>query len=494
MLDLLKTIKKTQANVWLVGGAIRDYLLKRPIKDLDFAVQGSFDDCAKLAQELAKKFKIPCFPLDKQRGMWRLTFKKKANLDFSPLKNEIRTDLLSRDFSINSMALSVRDIKSVKLKKDFSFQLKVKNRKAIIDFSKGLDDIKNKRIRAISSDNLKQDPLRTLRAFRFSCQLGFNIDKKTLKEIKRQSLRIKTCAAERIKEELMEILKCSNCAKTVQSMLKNGILFTIFPELEAQKNCAKIYYGEGGVLKHTLAVLKRMDIFFASPAKYIPSYKYFSLSQDLIALLKLAAILHDIAKPATAKKINGRLRFFGHEKKGAAMSYKILKNLKFSNEEIKFLCKIIGQHLRIGNIAHCEKVSQKAMFKIFSDMADFTAGLIILSWADHSSYITEKKLLDSVNKMKNKPFKIPSKGLPKTGFKKTLRFIQVVNLIAKNYASRKNDFKTKPLLDGNEIMKLLNLNPGPKVGEVLRRLKFIQFEGKVKTKKEAERYVKSLKI
>ncbi len=494
MPDLVKSIQKIEPDVWLVGGAIRDYLLKKPVKDLDFAVQGCASHCAHLAQKLAKKLKVPCFPLDRERGMWRLTLKDCANLDFSPLKNDIQTDLLSRDFSINALALPLKELKSAKLQKDLSFELKIRNKKAVIDFSKGMEDIENKRIRAVSAVNLDEDPLRTLRAFRFSCQLGFDVDKKTLAEIKKRSQKIKSCAGERIKEELMKIFKCGDCSPTVRSMLKSGILSALFPDLEAQKDCAEIYYGKGGVLKHTMTVLERMDLFFRSPARYMPAYKNFSFKQDFIPVLKLAAILHDIAKPATAREINGRLRFFGHEEKGAAMSYRILKDLKFSNEEIKFLCRIIGQHLRIGNIAHSETISQKAMFKIFSDLGDFTPGLIILSWADHASYIPEKKLLDSVNEMKKKPFKIPPKGLPRTGFKKTLRFIQVVNLIAKNYAGRKKDFKTKPLLDGNEIMKLLNLNPGPKVGEVLRRLKFIQFEGKVKTRKEAERYVKSLKV
>ncbi|MEW5951358.1 MAG: CCA tRNA nucleotidyltransferase [Elusimicrobia bacterium] len=491
---LLNTLKNSDVEIWLVGGALRNHILKKPIKDLDFSVKASIPKCANFAKSVSKKLKAPCFPLDEERGIWRISLKNAVTLDFSPLKEDIKTDLMSRDFTVNSFALPVKEISNISLTKKGCVSLKIKSKTSVLDYCEGFKDIEKKRIRTPNKNNFKEDPLRLLRAFRFAAELGFSIDKKTLKEIKSKADLISSCAKERIKEELLKIFATSISSKIIQEMKKSGLLFQIFPQLKEQETCAEIYYGKGGVLKHTINVLKRADLFFSSPLKYMPAYKNFGFKQENIPLLKLAALLHDIAKPSTAKEINGRLRFFGHEEKGAAISYKILKDLKFSNEEIRFICRIIGQHLRIGNIAHSEVISQKAMFKIFSDLGESASGLIILSWTDHASYISEKKIFKSLDKMKKKPFKIPLKGLPKTGFIKTLRFIQVVNLIAKNYSLRKKDFQAKSILDGNEIMKILSIPPGPKVGEIIRRIKFIQFQGKIKTKKEAESYIKTLKI
>lgn len=493
MPDLLKELLKEKKEIYLVGGALRDYLLKRPIKDLDFAIASSTDSCGKYARKLARKIKASAFPLDIQRGVWRLSVDSGLNLDFSPLQGNIKKDLLSRDFTINALGLELKDISKISWDKN-SFQIKPVKKSLIKDFSSGIKDLDSKRIRAVNEKAFEEDPLRMLRAFRFCAVLGFKPDRKTLISIEKLSSRIKESSPERIREELLQTLSSLQSAGAFQLMKKAGILFHIFPQLEEQEKCAEIYYGKGGVLKHTLTVLERMDLFFSKPEKYMPSYPKFDLPDEKIKLLKLSALLHDIAKPSTAREIGGRLRFFGHEEKGARMSYTILRELKFSNEEIKYICRIIGQHLRIGNIAHSEIISQKAMLKIFSDLGEAACGLIILSWADHASYISQKRLISSVSEMKKKPFKIPAKGLPRTGFIKTLRFIQVVNLLAANYVKKKKDLKLKTLLDGHEVMKLLSLNPGPQVGEALRRLRFMQFEGKIKTRKDAERYIKTLKL
>ncbi|GAB4032968.1 MAG: HD domain-containing protein [Elusimicrobiota bacterium] len=493
MPDLLKELLKEKKEIYLVGGALRDYLLKRPIKDLDFVISASSDSCGKYAKKLAKKIKASVFPLDIQRGVWRLSVDSGLNLDFSPLQDNIKKDLLSRDFTINALGLELKGISKLSWDKK-SFQIKPVKKCLIKDFSSGIKDLTNRRVRAVDEKAFEEDPLRMLRAFRFCSVLGFNLDSKTLMSIKKLSSRIKESSPERIREELLQTLSSPESHKAFQLMKKTGILFHIFPQLKEQEKCAEIYYGNGGVLKHTLAVLERMDLFFSKPEKYMPSYKGFGLSKEKIVLLKLSALLHDIAKPATAREIDGRLRFFGHEEKGARMSYTILRELKFSNEEIRYISRIIGQHLRIGNIAHSEIISQKAMLKIFSDLGETACGLIILSWADHASYISKKRLVSSVSEMKKKPFKIPPKGLPRTGFRKTLRFIQVVNLLASNYVKKKKDLNLKTLLDGHEIMKLLSLNPGPQVGEALRRLRFMQFEGKIKNRKDAERYLKTLKL
>ncbi len=493
MSDLVKELLKMEKDVYLVGGALRDYFLKKPIKDLDFVIAIEASQCEKYCLELARGINASAFPLDIEKGIWRLKMSNGLQIDICPIQGAgIAEDLISRDFTINSLGIPLIGIKKISLNQEkFTIQI---NKKYLLDLSNGIQDIKNKKIRVVHPKTFVDDPLRMLRAFRFAYTLNFSIENKTISAIKKTFRKINDSAKERIREELLLILSSGNSACAFKEMKKCGLLYMIFPDLKKQEKCAEIYYGKGGVLKHTFRVLERMDIFFLSPQKYMPAYKGFSLNEKKIKLIKISALLHDIAKPHTAKKINGRLRFFGHEERGASISYKILKELKFSNEEIKYICKIIGQHLRIGNIANSQEITQRAMMRIYSDLGDVATGLMILSWADHASYISEKKLISSISEMKKKPFSIPARGLPKTGFKKTLRFIQVVNLIAKNYLKNKDKLNTKPILDGHEVMEILNLPPGPNVGNALRKLRFMQLEGKIKNRQEAERYLKSLKF
>jgi poly(A) polymerase len=475
-------------STYLVGGAIRDFLIKRPIKDLDFIVDLKKKELEKAIAELSNKLKLPYFPLDKERGIWRISYGD-LNIDISVIEKNLYADLNSRDFTINSLAVKLKDLAYIKVESD-SFKINL-NKKNIIDANKGLADLKKKIIRANNKLVFAQDPIRILRAYRFAATLNFKIENNTLKEIKKDATLINKSAGERIKDELLKILYAEESAKYIKALKEANILFEIFPDLKYQEKCAEVYYGKGGVLKHTFLVLERMDLFFRMPEKFIPSFKKFKIKEEEIKILKLSAILHDIAKPHTAKPINGRLRFFGHEEYGAKITYNIMKNLKFSNKEIKLATKIISQHLRIGNISHCE-ITKKAIFKIFSDIAEFTPHLIILSFCDNASYISEKKLLASIKEIKKKPFKIKKK-LPRTGFIKTLRFLQVLNYISRQYVSPKNTMPN-PLLNGNEIMETLGIKPGPKVGEIISRLKLMQFQNKIETKKQAINYIKTLKI
>jgi len=447
----------------------------------------------KIAFRTARALKGTCFPLDEGRGVWRITLRSSGlNLDISPVSGNLTEDLSARDFTVNAMALPFAELKSLKTAKG-AFLLSL-DKKKIVDPSGGGKDLQKKLIRASGKNVFREDPLRMLRAFRFASSLGFEIEKDTFKLIKEESPRIKESAGERIKEELLAIFASGRSASFYEEMRNSGLLFSLFPELKLQEKCAEIYYGKGGVLKHTFNVMKRMDLLFSRPGKFISKYEGLNIRPAGEKLLKLAALFHDIAKPHKAKEINGRLRFFGHEEYGAFLAGRLMRGYKFSNEETRFVTKIIAQHLRVGNIAHNDVISDKAIYKIFSDLGEYAIPLLLLSWADHASYIPEKKLLASAAAMKQKPFRIPPRGLPKTGFKKTLRFIQVVNYLIRYYFEKRSKFRQENLLDGHQVMKALELKPGPAVGEVLRRVKLMQFEGKLKNRKQALKYIKTLKV
>jgi tRNA nucleotidyltransferase/poly(A) polymerase len=182
----------------------------------------------------------------------------------------------------------------------------------IIDEVGGLSDIQNKIIRLNGPDHFKEDPLRMLRAFRSAAELGFTISPKTLQQIEKDHALIVQSAGERVREELDRLLATSQAYESVCQMDNCGLLTAIFPELEAQRTCAEVYYGKGGVLRHTLLVLKRMEYLLDHVEVAFARHgaQLFPFAQNK-ALCKMAALLHDVDDPKLFKtKNNANARTF----------------------------------------------------------------------------------------------------------------------------------------------------------------------------------------
>ncbi|MBI4802957.1 MAG: CCA tRNA nucleotidyltransferase [Elusimicrobia bacterium] len=488
-------ILKIFNEAYLVGGAVRDAVLKRPVKDLDLAVRGRADFPAK-ARKLARRLGASVFPLDEERLVYRLTPRSKPGpmIDLAPFQGkDIKEDLFRRDFTVNAMAMPLTaGFKTVPDRKTGLFLPAVKKR-ALLDPSGGLKDLAAKTVRAVSPQALIEDPLRLLRAFRCASELNFKIDKKTLKLIKSRAAFIARAAPERIHDELLLILNSDESHVWLKALYGAGLLTVIIPELAAQPACAEVYYGKGGVLKHTFAVVERLDHLFENAGDYLPGRHKIEEFLTEKNILRLAALLHDVAKPVRAGMINGRLRFFEHEEYGSLMSSRIMERLRFSRDHIKLISKIVGQHLRPGNLASNDLISDRAMFRFFRAMGEYTVPLLVLSWADHASYITQRQLRSIKDKIKEKPFHIPKGGLPKSGTKKTLRFLEVLNMLFEVYISRNIKLRTVRLIDGHDVIRTLKLKEGPEIGEILEKVSLRQFEGKINTRRQALSYLKSFK-
>lgn len=488
-------ILKVFTETYIVGGAVRDAVLKRPVQDLDLAVRGGGDFPAK-ARRLARALQASVFPLDEERQVYRLTPREGPGLtiDISPFQGrDIGEDLRRRDFTLNAMALPLTaDFRAVPDKKTGLFRLPAPKKAALLDPSGGLKDIAARRVRAVSPEALTEDPLRMLRAFRFAAVLAFKIDKKTLELIKSRAGLINKAAPERIHDELLLILGSAESHAWLKALHEAGLLTAVFPELAAQTDCAEVYYGKGGVLKHTFAVVERMDHLFAHTADYIPGWRKIAEFLAEKEVLKLAALLHDVAKPARAVMIDGRLRFFGHEEHGAVFCERIMERLRFSRDHIRLVSRLVGTHLRPGNLASNDLISDRAMFRFFRTMGEYTIPLLVLSWADHASYITQKQLRSIKDRMKEKPFAIPKGGLPQNGIKKTLRFLQVLHMLFDVYVSKNIKLKTTRLIDGHDVIRTLKLKEGPEIGGILEKVSLRQFEGKLKTRRQALAYLKSI--
>lgn len=466
--------------VWVVGGAVRDAALGRPIADLDLACA----DARGLARRLADALDGALVVLDETEGVYRIVPRAPkgslVQLDVAELQGgSIEKDLARRDFTINAMALPAAGGE-------------------LVDPRRGLEDCARGVIRCEDDKLFKDDPLRLLRAFRIAAQLRFSIEKKTLESVAALRHRVRTPAGERVQAELLALCAERGASGQLYAMDGCGLLTALFEDLEPSRSCAVEYYGEGGVLKHSLDTAARADFVLGNLAAVFPAcHKAVEAHLDARSqagasqrgLIVLAALLHDVSKPETARTVDGRLRFFGHDTAGAERAADILKRLRFSRAQIDSARAAVLHHLRPGHLAAGGPITEKAVYRFFRDLGEEAATLLLVCWADHASYLPAAKV-EKYLETAAAPVDAPALAKVRpVDAQKTIRHLQIVNMLMRRLFA-----ETKPvperLLDGKEIMKALKLKPGPAVGDWLERLREAQAVGAVKTREEALAFIK----
>ena len=457
----------SQGNAWLVGGYLRDALIGRPTSDVDVAVQG---DAKALAVRFARSQGSSVFPLDVERGTYRVvlaTPEGKSDFDFSRLQGEgILNDLKRRDFTINAMALSLEKWGNPRW------------RTALIDPAGGQADLHARRVHRVSDTGLKEDPVRLLRAYRFSAELGFQISKETVTAVRRHRSLLKKSAPERVREELLRLLATSRAARTLTEMDRAGLLGVLFPELDPMRRTGRSYYGPGGVLTHSLAAVGSLEKLLEEELPHqFPAF-YRALRKHLhesvgghpgYAHLKLVELFHDIGKPATATREGGKLHFYGHDAVGARMVAKIAARLRLSSNESRSLSRQVGAHMRPGNLGHQPRLTDRAIYRFFRDLEGDAVGLLIVALGDHFTYLSGK-----VRRSRTDPV------------------FQTIRKLLAHFFLKPEVVAPPKIVDGHFLMKSLKLKPGPEIGKLLAAIQESQAAGEVKTKKEALALAKSL--
>ncbi len=484
LLRILHSIDGKFENTYVVGGILRDIIIEKKFLldnkeyfDIDIIIENLKIDKLK---NLIQKFNLPFVILDEKNKIYRTVIRNAEiviNIDISSYTN-LKEDISRRDFTINTLCIKLSY---------FVEYLHTKNKniiiKNLIDLTnRALKDIKNKTLYVVKENNIKEDPLRILRAARFICY-GFKIDKATENFcIKYKSL-LKYVAKERINEEIKKIFNL-NSYDVLEWLDRNKILEEIIPEIKIlkvkgkNKQFKKFYFHKEGLWQHTKLTYKELEKIVNFINKHYPKYNkdiYFEVQKN-IYLLKLASIFHDIAKPLVVRKEKNRARFFHHEIKSAEISSKILKDLKFSNEEIKLTYEIIKNHMRIGSLFNNYKsLTERAYLKLFREAEKFLYLLLILCLADRLSY--EIIPLEE----RRKYFK---------NFQPIKKFIKFENLILEKYKEYKTKSSLPKLINGYDVMKNLNISPGPIVGKILKLIEEAQILGKISTKTEAIKLAK----
>jgi poly(A) polymerase len=478
--------------VYLVGGAPRDLLLGRPLGDLDLACLGA----QALARKLAASLKGTFVVLDEATKVYRVALPPSPGalrqVDVAELQGAgIEEDLGRRDFTINALALALSPEMPAGVAS-----------KAWLDPRGGLADLSARRVRCERDAILKDDPLRLLRAFRIAAQLGFSIEKATLKSISGLRHRVRAPAGERLQAELVLLLAVPGASGWLRLMDEARVLTALLEELEPARQCAEEYYGAGGVLEHSLRVCERADYLMTHLGRVFPEESR-AIEETFIrsnaergtpmrALVMLAALLHDVSKAETAKRVDGRLRFFEHDTLGAKRASAILGRLRFSGEQTQLVSTVIAHHLRTGHLAAGGPVTPRAIYRFFRDLGERALPLLLTCWADHASHLPLPQLEKALKTACLEPGQGKAalvKMRPQEA-RKTVYHLQVVALLMRRLFDQDRKPVPDRLLDGNEIMKALRLKPGPKVGEWLEKLREAQAEGKIGTRAEALSFLK----
>lgn len=470
-------------EAYIVGGLVRDMVMGRNKADIDIAVAG---DALAIGPEIAAYLKAHCVVLDSQNGVVRLLPEKeeeepteKWQLDVATLQGSLTEDLGRRDFTVDALAIDLAKL---------DLTSKGKLHVEVIDPFGGLGDIQKKLIRAVSPRVFQNDAIRLLRGVRLGADLGFSIEPQTEAMIEHDHELIKNVAGERVREELLKLLALNDSYKTIVYMDRLGLLTAIIPELAATRDTDQPKEHAWNVFHHSARSISALDFILSrgswefadkSVLSGIPRDKniedYFEGQVSPLStrrvLTKLAALLHDIAKPQT-RIVNefGRVRFYGHPQEGAPVAAAILERLRFSNREIKFVEAVVRYHLRpVQMTEDGAPPTRRAVYRYFRDMDEAAYATLYFSLADHLA--TRGPELEKANWDWH---------------------IGVVSQLVAEHDKAPETIEPPKLLDGHDLKRELGLAPGPRMGELLEELREAQAAGEVTTRQEALDYVKKL--
>lgn len=443
-------IKNSRHRVFLVGGAIRNYYLKTPgTTDFDFAVDG---DAIALARQIARRIKGAFVLLDESHGSARIV-KKQGDMiwifDLTDWRGKtIARDLSLRDFTINTFAVELT------------------NPSAKILSAKGAEeDLKKKKIRMVSTAVFKDDPLRLLRAFSLHAALGFQIEKQTLAQIKKDAHLIGKVASERIREEIFKVLSSPRAFETLCDMDQIGLLPQVMPQITVMYGIKQGGYHHLDVWKHSLLVVANIEKMSAEfPDEKIKQYLQAPIggAHSRLSLLKMAGLLHDIGKPETRKKEGKRMTFHGHEHTGERITRQVARQLKLSAKERYFLEDAVRMHLRPGYLSNFKRPSEKAIFRYLRDAKQEAVSLAILALADQAATLG---VLTTQAKHKH--------------------HAKICHMLIERYFEKAEEKPKARLLTGHDLIKVLKLKPSVLFGKILAQVEEAAALGKITTRKEA---------
>lgn len=452
---LKKIVSNFENEIYLVGGSVRDLLCGKTSHDRDLLVLD--EDAREFSLKISEFFNATFVPLDEVNGIYRVVLPDKIDyLDITnPIENSLEKDLKRRDLTINAIAVNLKTCE-------------------IVDVCGGCNDLSKKIIREIDEKNFIDDPLRLLRVFRFQALTGFEVAEKTFEIVAKHVNLIEKPAVERINYEIMHLFAGDFSDIALKNLDKIGLLAKVFPIIEELKKVPPNTHHHLRLFEHSIETSRQIHELYKNSAcevkKHLERVDFGGYSR--LAHLKLAGFLHDIGKFSTwtIEQETGRHRFIKHDDVGAKMVVKILKKLAFSNKQIDYISLMIKNHIYPSSLMCAPEVNEKIMMRYVRKMGDNSIDEIILAKADRLS----------------------ARG-PAVTDEMVENNLQVLTILLDFYLRVRDTLEPLPkLLDGNDVMKILNLKPSPRLGEIMNALHEAQINGDVLTREHAVEFVKTL--
>ncbi len=453
------------ARAWIVGGTVRDALLGRPVVDLDLALDGEPEPGARA---IAREANGVAFQLSEQFGAWRVHGRDDGfTFDVSPLQGAtIEDDLSRRDFSVNAIALPLAGGDP-------------------IDPQDGIPDLERRRLRVLGADSVETsayatDPLRPLRLARLATELGFEPDERTERLTLEAAHAVTKASPERIFGELRRLMVAERAVAGLELADRLGLIAAVLPEVSALHGVEQSHYHHLDVHGHTIEVLGEQIAIERDPARVFGPELAPRL-EELLAepfadeltraqALRFAALLHDIAKPATRRELgDGRVSFIGHDTVGEEVIGSICRRLRTSERLREFLGAIARNHLRLGFLVHERPLSRAAIYGYLSNCSPVEVEVTILSCAD----------------------RLATRG--RNAEEAIAKHVELARELMGPALEWRASGPPKPALRGDALARALGVDPGPELGELMRALAEAAYTGEATTPDEAVAYARRLR-
>ncbi len=425
--NIINKIRNNKFEACIVGGCVRDLLLNREPKDWDITTNATPDEILKIFPDgkytnrfgtvLVKNDEKEVFEVTTYRSEGLYTDKRRPDQVF--FEKTIDKDLSRRDFTINALALMGKENNTDFLSNIDKKYLAIFDKYCIIDLFGGINDLNNKIIKAVDDPIIRfeEDALRMIRAIRFAVELNFKIEENTQKAIIKTSNNITMIANERVRDEFIKILKSDNPYNGIMLLQKMKLLQYILPELEAGVGVTQNKHHIYTVFEHNTLSLK-----------YCPSKDW---------RVRFASLVHDIGKVQTKKIIKGEATFYNHEYASANMVRRIAKRLKFTNKDKEKIVLLVKNHMFYYNVDEVTEASVRRLIKKVGK--------------ENLSDLMDVRIADRLGS-----------GVPKAKPYKLRHLEYMIKKVQKDPVSVK-----MLKINGNDLIKKLNIEPGPKIGAIL---------------------------
>lgn len=466
-------------EAYLVGGAVRDAYLHRPIHDIDLATPG---DGGPVARRIANALGGHYYSLDVERGVGRALVPWEGGqmvVDVAQFRGpDLLADLRLRDFTINALAMPVRG-----------------ERNRVIDPLGGMADLERKVLRRCGPESIASDPVRGLRAVRASVQYGLRIEPETQADMRAHARQLAETSPERVRDEFFQMLGSAKPGAALAAAARLGLLSPIIPELDALPAIEQTAPHQYDVWWHTLRTVERLDdlLRIVGPHRDLRNTSNIGYGAVAIALshlrpqlsehlsvtwangrphrtlLLLAALLHDTGKAQTREVDDeGRAHFYGHEKVSRVITTGVGERLRLSRDEIARLATITGHHMRPHWLADADHVSARAIYRFWRDTGVAGVDVCLLGLADYLA--TVGSALDQGE---------------------WLAYVETQQqLLNRYFLEYEQSVAPPPLLSGDQLMRAFDLRPGPEIGAILEGLREAQATGEIASHEDALAWVR----